>query len=205
MTTATKAANFMTPQTHAPRRRFPVPRALGPPRRPVAGAWRSTALALLQWKNAIHQGSEPLGAACRYCQRSADRPPALRHLQRRWNRPRPQWRLHPSWRTLGTRHHPGRPHRLPIPYVGVRLRHRRIRLRPHQARPYLRSRAGRRRRLPSGALMRELPEVETVVRSIRPLVGRRIVTAEFRNLRVLRGGDPDAMSARLAGRKITGV
>jgi formamidopyrimidine-DNA glycosylase len=53
--------------------------------------------------------------------------------------------------------------------------------------------------------MPELPEVETVVRSIRPLVGRRIVTAEFRNLRVLRGGDPDAMSERLAGRKITAV
>jgi formamidopyrimidine-DNA glycosylase len=51
----------------------------------------------------------------------------------------------------------------------------------------------------------ELPEVETVVRSIRPLVGRRIVTAEFRNLRVLRGGDPDAMAARLAGRRITAV
>jgi formamidopyrimidine-DNA glycosylase len=53
--------------------------------------------------------------------------------------------------------------------------------------------------------MPELPEVETVVRSIRPLVGRRIVAAEFRNLRVLRGGDPDAMSARLAGRKITAI
>jgi formamidopyrimidine-DNA glycosylase len=53
--------------------------------------------------------------------------------------------------------------------------------------------------------MPELPEVETVVRSIRPLVGRRIVSAEFRNLRVLRGGDPDAMSARLAGRRITAV
>jgi formamidopyrimidine-DNA glycosylase len=53
--------------------------------------------------------------------------------------------------------------------------------------------------------MPELPEVETVVRSIRPLVGRRIMTAEFRNLRVLRGGDPDAMSARLAGRKITAI
>lgn len=53
--------------------------------------------------------------------------------------------------------------------------------------------------------MPELPEVETVVRSIGPLVGRRIVTAEFRNLRVLRGGDPDAMAARLAGRCITAV
>ena len=53
--------------------------------------------------------------------------------------------------------------------------------------------------------MPELPEVETVVRSIRPLVGRRIVSAEFRNLRVLRGGDPDTMSARLAGRRITAV
>jgi formamidopyrimidine-DNA glycosylase len=36
-------------------------------------------------------------------------------------------------------------------------------------------------------------------------VGRRIVSAEFRNLRVLRGGDPDQMSARLQGRKIAGV
>lgn len=53
--------------------------------------------------------------------------------------------------------------------------------------------------------MPELPEVETVVRSIRPLVGRRIVSAEFRNLRVLRGGDPDRMAARLAGRRITAV
>jgi len=51
----------------------------------------------------------------------------------------------------------------------------------------------------------ELPEVETVVRSIRPLVGRRIAAAEFRNLRVLRGGDPDRMAARLAGRRISGV
>jgi formamidopyrimidine-DNA glycosylase len=51
----------------------------------------------------------------------------------------------------------------------------------------------------------ELPEVETVVRSIRPLVGRRIASAEFRNLRVLRGGDPDRMAARLAGRRIAGV
>jgi formamidopyrimidine-DNA glycosylase len=51
----------------------------------------------------------------------------------------------------------------------------------------------------------ELPEVETVTRSIAPLVGRRIVTAEFRCLRVLRGGDPDVMSERLAGRRIAGV
>jgi formamidopyrimidine-DNA glycosylase len=51
----------------------------------------------------------------------------------------------------------------------------------------------------------ELPEVETVTRSIAPLVGRRIVTAEFRCLRVLRGGDPDDMAARLQGKKIAGV
>jgi formamidopyrimidine-DNA glycosylase len=51
----------------------------------------------------------------------------------------------------------------------------------------------------------ELPEVETVVRSIAPLVGRRIVSAEFRCRRVLRGGDPDAMAARIQGRRITGV
>jgi formamidopyrimidine-DNA glycosylase len=53
--------------------------------------------------------------------------------------------------------------------------------------------------------MPELPEVETVTRSIAHLVGRRIVTAEFRCLRILRGGDPDRMSAVLAGRKISGV
>jgi formamidopyrimidine-DNA glycosylase len=51
----------------------------------------------------------------------------------------------------------------------------------------------------------ELPEVETVARSIAPLVGRRIVSAEFRNLRILRGGDPDLMSQRLQGRRIAGV
>jgi formamidopyrimidine-DNA glycosylase len=51
----------------------------------------------------------------------------------------------------------------------------------------------------------ELPEVETVVRSITPLVGRRIVSAEFRNLRILRGGDPDRMAARIQGCKITAV
>jgi formamidopyrimidine-DNA glycosylase len=51
----------------------------------------------------------------------------------------------------------------------------------------------------------ELPEVETVTRSIAPLVGRRIVTAEFRCLRVLRGGDPDHMAERLAGQCIAAV
>ncbi len=53
--------------------------------------------------------------------------------------------------------------------------------------------------------MPELPEVETVTRSILPLVGRRIVSAEFSCLRILRGGDPDRMSAALAGQKIAGV
>ena len=38
----------------------------------------------------------------------------------------------------------------------------------------------------------------------RPLVGRRIVTAEFRCLRILRGGDPDDMAARLPGRQDRG-
>jgi len=51
----------------------------------------------------------------------------------------------------------------------------------------------------------ELPEVETVTRSIAPLVGRRIVAAEFRCLRVLRGGDPGRMAARIEGRKIAAV
>lgn len=53
--------------------------------------------------------------------------------------------------------------------------------------------------------MPELPEVETVARSIAPLIGRRIVSAEFRCLRILRGGDPDAMASAVAGRKIRGV
>lgn len=53
--------------------------------------------------------------------------------------------------------------------------------------------------------MPELPEVETVVRSIAPLKGRRIVSAEFTCLRILRGGDPDRMAASLAGRRITGI
>jgi formamidopyrimidine-DNA glycosylase len=44
-----------------------------------------------------------------------------------------------------------------------------------------------------------------VVRSILPLVGRRIASAEFRNLRILRGGDPDRMAARLAGRRIAEI
>ncbi|MBV9504681.1 MAG: bifunctional DNA-formamidopyrimidine glycosylase/DNA-(apurinic or apyrimidinic site) lyase [Acidobacteriia bacterium] len=53
--------------------------------------------------------------------------------------------------------------------------------------------------------MPELPEVETVVRSIAPLIGRRIITAELRCPRVLRGSDPDEMAASLAGRKIAAV
>ncbi len=54
--------------------------------------------------------------------------------------------------------------------------------------------------------MPELPEVETVRRSLAPRVtGRRIVSAEFPCLRVLRGGDPDRMAAALAGKKITSL
>lgn len=53
--------------------------------------------------------------------------------------------------------------------------------------------------------MPELPEVETVARSLAPLVGRRIMTAEFRNLRILRGGDPDRMAASLKGRRVGGI
>ena len=53
--------------------------------------------------------------------------------------------------------------------------------------------------------MPELPEVETVVRSILPLVGRRILAAELRNRRILRGGDPDRMAATLAGCRIDSI
>jgi formamidopyrimidine-DNA glycosylase len=51
----------------------------------------------------------------------------------------------------------------------------------------------------------ELPEVETVVRSIAPLIGRRIVSAEFRCARVLRGGDAEEMAERVAGRRIRAI
>ena len=53
--------------------------------------------------------------------------------------------------------------------------------------------------------MPELPEVETVARSIAPLVGRRIVSAEFRCRRVLRGANPGRMAAALAGRRIAAI
>jgi len=68
-----------------------------------------------------------------------------------------------------------------------------------------RSRAPRRTLPNRPSEMPELPEVETVARSIAPLVGRRILSAEFRCLRILRGGDPDGMAARLQGRRIAGV
>lgn len=53
--------------------------------------------------------------------------------------------------------------------------------------------------------MPELPEVETVVRSIAPLAGRRIVSAEFDGSRVLRGANPDDLAAHIQGRKIGSV
>ncbi|MCL5746106.1 MAG: bifunctional DNA-formamidopyrimidine glycosylase/DNA-(apurinic or apyrimidinic site) lyase [Acidobacteria bacterium] len=53
--------------------------------------------------------------------------------------------------------------------------------------------------------MPELPEVETITRALAPrLAGRRILSAEFRCLRVLRG-DPDETASRLAGKKIVSV
>ena len=53
--------------------------------------------------------------------------------------------------------------------------------------------------------MPELPEVETVVRSLRPsLVGRRILSAEFGQLRVLRGLPEDTAQA-LAGQRVVAI
>jgi formamidopyrimidine-DNA glycosylase len=53
--------------------------------------------------------------------------------------------------------------------------------------------------------MPELPEVETVVRTLRPaIIGRRILTAEFTGLRVLIGSARKTANA-LAGRRVTGV
>jgi formamidopyrimidine-DNA glycosylase len=52
----------------------------------------------------------------------------------------------------------------------------------------------------------ELPEVETITRALAPrITGRRILSAEFRCLRILRGGDPEKMSAAVAGKRILGV
>jgi formamidopyrimidine-DNA glycosylase len=53
--------------------------------------------------------------------------------------------------------------------------------------------------------MPELPEVETVVRSLRPaIVGRRILNAEFTQLRVLRGSPHETIVA-LTGRRIKAI
>jgi formamidopyrimidine-DNA glycosylase len=53
--------------------------------------------------------------------------------------------------------------------------------------------------------MPELPEVETVVRTLRPaIIGRRILNAEFKQLRVLVGSAQKTMKA-LAGRKIQSI
>lgn len=53
--------------------------------------------------------------------------------------------------------------------------------------------------------MPELPEVETVVRSLRPaIVGRRILNAEFTQLRVLIGS-PIKTARELSGRKIQSI
>jgi formamidopyrimidine-DNA glycosylase len=53
--------------------------------------------------------------------------------------------------------------------------------------------------------MPELPEVETVVRTLRPtIVGRRILNAEFTQLRVLIGS-PLKTARELAGRKIQSI
>jgi formamidopyrimidine-DNA glycosylase len=50
----------------------------------------------------------------------------------------------------------------------------------------------------------ELPEVETVARSIARVIGRRIISAEFRCPRVLRG-DAGDMSAALTGKRIRAI
>jgi len=53
--------------------------------------------------------------------------------------------------------------------------------------------------------MPELPEVETVVRTLRPaLIGRRILNAEFRQLRVLIGSPHKTIEA-LSGRRIKSI
>jgi formamidopyrimidine-DNA glycosylase len=53
--------------------------------------------------------------------------------------------------------------------------------------------------------MPELPEVETVTRSLQPIVGRRILAVEIRGARILRGADPDRVAVALVGRRINQV
>lgn len=53
--------------------------------------------------------------------------------------------------------------------------------------------------------MPELPEVETVVRSLAPIItGQRILHAEFRQLRILKG-DAQATIEAIAGQRIEGI
>jgi formamidopyrimidine-DNA glycosylase len=53
--------------------------------------------------------------------------------------------------------------------------------------------------------MPELPEVETVVRSLAPLKGRLILNVEFGSLRVLRGASPRRLAETLRDRRVMGV
>jgi formamidopyrimidine-DNA glycosylase len=53
--------------------------------------------------------------------------------------------------------------------------------------------------------MPELPEVETVTRSIAGLKGRRFAGVEFRSRRILRGAAPERVAARLEGRRIGSI
>src|SRR5579863_3393512 len=65
--------------------------------------------------------------------------------------------------------------------------------------------ASKRRRFWSICPMPELPEVETVVRSLRPvLLGRRILNAEFGKSRVLIGSAAKTVNA-LAGRRVEAI
>src|ERR1035438_3016517 len=159
----------------------------------------------LQYEDAVSQSGHARATAPGFRHGGDGGRSALRRMPCRRGHPRPQRRVPPSRRSARPGPDPRWPRGLPLPPLGIRLRHRRIRLRPHQTHTHFRSQSGRRRHLYTGSLVPELPEVETVVRSLAPIAGQRILGAEFRNLRILRGGDPAVLSARLEGRRILAV
>jgi len=103
----------------------------------------------------------------------------------------------------------GRPARqsrsLPLARLGVGLPNRSQRLRSQPEGAHVRGASGRRRHLTrSAGKCLSYPKSKPWVRSIARIVGRRIVSAEFTCQRILRG-NPDEMSAMLAGRRIRGI
>ena len=94
---------------------------------------------------------------------------------------------------------------LPVACLGVRLPDRRERLRRDGEAGDISDEGGWRRYFDRCAVVPELPEVETVVRTLAPfLVGKRIVSARFTS-RFVTPGDRTKLARRVAGRRIESV